>query len=112
MPVRNVQAEQRSTMAENGCVLRRRHSKVVVRAPDTSAGAIACVTRERRARVSTLIGLGAREAMPTLFDVADRDELTCPRLLAISSSTDRELDEQWRLVPWDDDDDGATCFDV
>ena len=111
MPVRNDQAVQRSTMTENGCVLRRRHLKVVVRGPDASAGALPCVTPERRVRVSTLIGLGAREAMPTLFDVGDGDEPTCPRLISIGDSTDRELDEQWKLVPWDDDDD-TTCFDV
>jgi len=112
MPVRNDQAEARSTATENGCVLRRRRSKVVVRAPDASAGALPCINPERRVRVPTLIGLGAREAMPTLFDVADGDEPTCPRVISIGNSTDLELDEQWKLVPWDDDDDDTTCFDV
>jgi hypothetical protein len=111
MPVRTDQAEQRSTTTEKGCVLRRRNFKVVVRAPDASAGALPGVAAERRVRVSTLTGLGQREAMPTLFDVADGDEPTCPRLISIGNSTDLELDEQWKLVPWDDDED-ATCFDV
>ena len=111
MPVRNGQAEQRSKTTESGCVLRRRHFRVVVRAPDATAGTLPCVNPERRVRASTLIGLGAREAMPTLFDVADGDEPTCPRLISIGDSTDRELDEQWKLVPWDDDDDDTTCFD-
>jgi hypothetical protein len=93
-------------------VLRRRQSKVVVRAPDSGPGNFPRVALERRARVSTLIGLGAREAMPTLFDVADGDEPTCPRLSSIGTAMDRELDEQWELVPWDDDDDDTTCFDV
>jgi len=111
MPVHDNQAEQRSATTENGCVLRRRHFKVVVRAPDASTGVLPCVAPERRVRVSTLNGLGAREAMPTLFDVADGDEPTCPQLISIGNSTELELDDQWKLVPWDDDDD-TTCFDV
>ncbi len=95
-------------------MLRRRQSKVVVRAPDGSPGSLPRVAIERRARVSTLIGLGEREAMPTLFDVADGDEPTSPRLNSIGNAMDRELDERWKLVPWDDDDDDddTTCFDV
>jgi len=112
MQVRNDQAEQRSTTKANGCVLRRRHFKVVVRAPDAGTGAVACVTPERRVRVSTLLGLGAGEAMPTLFDVAAGDEPTCPRLNSVGNSTDCAQDEHWKLVPWDDDDDDTTCFDV
>ena len=93
-------------------MLRRRQWKVVVRAPDASPGNLPRVALERRARASTLIGLGSREAMPTLFDVADGDDPTCPGLSSIGNAVDRELDEQWKLVPWDDDDDDTTCFDV
>lgn len=50
--------------------------------------------------------------MPTLFDVADADDSTRPGLNSIAYATDRELDEQWKLVPWQDDEDEATCFDA
>ena len=99
--------------AENtSCVLRRRQPKVVVRAPDATPGSLPKFGRDRRARVSTLIGLGAREAMPTLYDIADiDDEPTCPRVTVVRDITEDDTDASLDLVQWDDDED-ATCFDV
>lgn len=95
-----------------GCVLRRRQPKVVVRAPNAAPGSFPKVGRNRRARVTTLVGLGAREAMPTLFDFDDGDtEHTRPRVTAMRDITGTETDTNLDLVHWDDDED-ATCFDV
>jgi len=92
-------------------VLRRRQCRVVVRAPEASPGSYPRVNHERRARVSTLVGLGAREAMPTLFDIADENEVTHPGLQLLND--ERGAEEQLSLVPWDDDEEEDTsCFDL
>lgn len=91
-------------------MLRRRQFRVVVRAPDSGPGNFPRIAHDRRARVRTLAGIGAREAMPTLFDVVDCDEATHPGL-QLSGTIECAADEQSALVPWDDDDEDATCFD-
>jgi hypothetical protein len=84
----------------------------VVRAPDAAPGSFPKVGRDRRARVTTLIGLGAREAMPTLFDFdCGEDETTHPRLTIVRDIGQDDTDANLALVQWDDDED-ATCFDV
>ena len=100
-------------LAQNSrCVLRRRQSKVVVRAPEAPAGTFPRIGVERRARVSTLIGIGAREAMPTLFDFADfEDDTTCPRTSAVSSELELDPELSVALAEWSDNED-ETCFDV
>ena len=95
----------------SGCVLRRRQSKVVVRVPDASPGSYPRIVRERRARVSTLIGLGSREAMPTLFDVDDHQERTRPRQRVPRVPHASAIDAELLLMWWDDDED-ETCFDA
>jgi hypothetical protein len=63
--------------------------------------------------VPTLIGLGAHEAMPTLFDIADEDEPTCPQLPTLRTLSQSPGEERIVvLVPWEDDDDDDCCFDV
>ena len=93
------------------CVLRRRQPKVVVRAPEATPGSFPKGGRERRARVSTLIGLGAREAMPTLFDIDTiEDEPTSPRITCVRDISEDDTDANLALA-WGDDED-ATCFDA
>jgi len=105
-------ATERSSAQNARCVLRRRQPKVVVRAPDAAPGSFPKVGRDRRARVTTLIGLGAREAMPTLFDFdCGEDETTHPRLTIVRDIGQDDTDANLALVQWDDDED-ATCFDV
>jgi hypothetical protein len=58
------------------------------------------------------MGLGAREAMPTLFDVTDAEEPTCPRLPTLDALSQNSGDERLVLVQWEDDDDDECCFDV
>ena len=94
------------------CVLRRRQPKVVVRAPDAAPGSFPKGGRDRRTRVSTLIGLGAREAMPTLFDIDTfDDETTSPRITCVRDISEDDTDANLALVQWDDDED-VTCFDA
>lgn len=83
---------------------------MVVRAPDATPGCFPKVGAERRVRVSTLVGLGAREAMPTLFDFDD-DEPTRPRVQVARDFAEDATDVNLAFVQWDDDED-VTCFDV
>ncbi len=105
-------AREQLVVKNTRCVLRRRQPKVVVRAPDATPGSFPKVGRDRRARVTTLVGLGAREAMPTLFDfdVGD-DEPTQPRVTVVRDISHDDTDANLALVQWDDDED-TTCFDV
>ena len=112
MPAQRARALEQLEAENTRCVLRRRQPKVVVRAPDAAPGSLPKAGRERRARVSTLIGLGAREAMPTLFDIdAIEDDPTRPRVTVIRDIAEDDTDANLGFVQWDDDDD-ATCFDV
>lgn len=106
------EAREQSSSESARCVLRRRQPKVVVRAPDAAPGSFPRVGRDRRARVTTLIGLGAREAMPTLFDFdCGEDETTHPRLTIVRDISQDDTDANLAFVQWEDDED-ATCFDV
>ncbi len=62
--------------------------------------------------MSTLVGIGAREAMPTLFDFNDGDdEPTHPRGAALEVLSESDADINVALEDWSDDED-APCFDV
>jgi hypothetical protein len=112
MPVRDDPAKQLTRAEGAGWVLRRRQFRVVVRAPDASPGNFPRIVRDRRARVSTLAGLGAREAMPTLFDIVEGNEPTRPGL-QFPHTVEWDAEQHLSLVPWEDDEDEDTsCFDV
>jgi hypothetical protein len=97
------QAQQR------GCVLRRRRPHVVVRAPEPSTCNSPRAAVERRARVTTLAGLGAREALPTMHDWdATQQRESQSALQELSEATIDSTGDL--LAQWDDDDD-APCFD-
>ena len=85
---------------------------MVVRAPEAPPSSCPKIGHERRARVSTLIGIGAREAMPTLFDIDDFDnEPTCPRTNVVTADGAIDSDVSLTFEDWNDDED-ETCFDV
>jgi hypothetical protein len=112
MSAHQVRATEQKATERTRCILRRRQPKVVVRAPDATPCSLPRAGRERRGRVSTLVGLGAREAMPTLFDFDTvQDEPTSPRVTQVHSIVGADTDTNLAIVEWDDDDD-ATCFDV
>jgi len=103
---------EREPNRSSRCVLRRRQARVVVRAPAAPPGNFPKVGEERRARVSTLIGIGAREAMPTLFDIdVDHDDVTSARMTAVGVEQDVDSDVSIALAEWSHDED-ETCFDV
>jgi len=79
---------------------------VVVRAPEAPPTRLPKIGQERRARIPTLIGIGAREAMPTLFDVdvADFED-------AVTSEPEAATEGHAALEDWNDDE-CETCFDV
>ena len=119
-------AKELAVAQNSSCVLRRRQPKVVVRAPEAPPGGFLGNGRNRRVRVTTLVGMGAREAMPTLTDIDESyDEPTQPRLIALrdismdetaAAGCDARVAATWdyhsdALAHWDDDDD-APCFDV
>ena len=112
MSAHQVTATEQKATERTRCILRRRQPKVVVRAPDATPCSVPRAGHERRRRVSTLVGLGAREAMPTLFDIDTvEDEPTSPRVTQVHTIVEADTDTNLAIVEWDDDDD-ATCFDV
>ena len=105
---------ERALARDSRCVLRRRQPRVVVRAPEAPPSSIPKIRPERRARVTTLIGIGAREAMPTLFDI-DIDDFdnqpTHPGINTLGNEPELDSDVSLALEAWNDDEE-ETCFDL